>query len=97
MRSYFVFLIAIGAGLSYALISRVIFGLDLHWLSYGPGEGLVSMMTFAFVFVVPFAAGFVTGFVSKPDTSIVYYIFAPWLTLSLVLFFSFIFVFFILI
>ena len=91
MRSYIVFLISIASGLTYALISRLIFGLDMDWLNYGPGGGLMSIMTFAFIFVVPFAAGYVTGYVSKADTSIFYYLFAPWVTIILLLFFSFVF------
>lgn len=91
MRSYAVFLIAILTGLVYALATRVIFGLDMEWMNYGPVSETISMMTFAFVFVVPFAAGFVTGYVSKQGTSVWYYLFAPWVTILLLLFFSFIF------
>ncbi len=91
MRSYAVFLIAILTGLTYALATRVIFGLDLEWIDFGPAANAVSVMTFAFVFVVPFAAGFVTGYVSKTGTPMWYYLFAPWVTILLLLFFSFIF------
>lgn len=89
MRSYVVFLSAIATGLLYALGSRLIFGLDIEWINTGgSAEGLMS---FAFIFVMPFASGFITGYVSRQKTNVLYYIFAPWVTLSLLLFFAFIF------
>jgi hypothetical protein len=89
MRSYVVFLLAIFTGLLYALGARLFFGLDVEWINMG---GLGSgMMSFAFIFVMPFAAGFITGYVSRQKSNVLYYIFAPWVTLSLLLFFAFIF------
>ena len=91
MRSYVVFLSAIATGLLYALGIRLIFGLDVQWINSGFGGGVSALMTFAFIFVMPFATGFITGYISRQKTSVLYYIFAPWLTLFLVFFFAFIF------
>ncbi|MCB0721744.1 MAG: hypothetical protein KDC42_05505 [Ignavibacteriae bacterium] len=90
MKSYLVFLLAIVTGLLYALSTRLIFGLHIDW----PGRDFTSgamLVSFAFIFVMPFAAGYITAYVAKPGTSLVYCLLAPWITVVLLLFFSFIF------
>lgn len=89
MKSYLVFLLAVVTGVLYALFARLIFGLQIDWTDFA-FQG-TTLMSFAFIFVMPFAAGYITAYVAKPGTSLVYCLLAPWITVVLLLFFSFIF------
>ena len=90
MPNYKVILIAILSGLTYGLSTRFLWDNGFFKLIGEVGDLSQSLMSFAFLFLVPLVMGFITGYLSK-RTSIFYFIFAPWITVTLLIIATFIF------
>ena len=75
-----VFLVVIGIPLLYALITRILFGLET-----GAWSEFLSVMTVSFLFILPGIVGALTVYLSSVEKarSIMYRIFMPWVPIIL--------------
>src|ERR1044072_2025688 len=75
-KSLYTVLAGIGAGSLYGLISRLIF--KTNW--DGPAPTIFAIMTLGFIFLVPFALGFLTVYVAEFEKKRSWWfrIFMPW-------------------
>jgi hypothetical protein len=76
-RKYYPALSGIGAGILYGLAARLLF--SSTW-NQGPNMTLWGIMTFGFIFIVPFALGFLTVYIAELDKKRSWWfrIFMPW-------------------
>lgn len=70
--------IAIGIGTLYGVLARFVFGVDAF-------DGIAQVMTWGFIFFVPFAIGVITTIWAEDNNGCVTWAFLPWISMLLLI------------